>query len=174
MTDRTKTVLTAMRRILRVTEDNAKALMRQTGLSTSQLILLQLLEDGGEMTAGEIAHRMGITQATTTALLHKLQARGFVVRRRGETDRRQVWLTLSEAGHDILAIAPDGVHARFHDSFTQLKDWEQASIMAALERVADMLGAAEMDAAPIIDSEVLVRDPAPRAPTPEPVVTEPQ
>lgn len=155
MDDRTKTVLTAMRRILRVTDGNAKALMRETGLSTSQLVLLQLLEGGGEKTAGEIAARIGITQATTTALLHKLEARNLIHRRKGQADRRQVWLSLTPAGHDIVAAAPDGVHERFQQRFGELDDWEQAMLVASLERIATMLGAKDLDAAPIFDATAI-------------------
>lgn len=155
MDDRTKTILTAMRKILRVTEANSKALIRETGLTPSQLIFLQMLDDGRAKTAGEIAGRMRITQATTTALIHKLEARGLVVRRRGEVDRRQVWLTLSDHGRQILTIAPDGVHARFHQRFVKLKDWEQAMMIASLERVADMLGPEDLNAEALVDASPL-------------------
>ncbi|TPW31256.1 MarR family winged helix-turn-helix transcriptional regulator [Pararhizobium mangrovi] len=134
-----------MRKVLRVSNANSKALIRETGLTPSQLILLQLLDDGREKTAGEIATSMRITQATTTALIHKLEALGFILRHKGETDRRRVWLTLSTRGEQALAIAPDGVHARFHERFSRLKDWEQAMMIASLERVADMLGDEDLD-----------------------------
>src|SRR5690606_12319844 len=94
--DRTKSALSAMRKILRTTESNAKALMAETGLTSSQLIFMQLLDNGAEQTAGHVAQRMGITQATATALIHKLEAVGMVKRRKGESDRRQVWLSLTE------------------------------------------------------------------------------
>lgn len=144
-----------MRKILRVTDANAKVLIRETGLTPSQLILLQLLDDGRERTAGDIAGRMGITQATTTALINKLLQRELIVRRRGEADRRQVWLSLTEAGRKVLAIAPDGVHARFHEKFSALNDWEQAMLVAALERVADMLGTEDMEAAALFDAAAI-------------------
>lgn len=153
--DRTKTILTAMRKVLRVTEANSKALIRETGLTPSQLIFLQILDDGRAKTAGEIAGRMGITQATTTALIHKLEAQGLVLRRKGEVDRRQVWLTLSDAGRKILTIAPDGVHARFHQRFIKLKDWEQAMMIGALERVAEMLGPEDLNAEALVDAAPL-------------------
>ncbi|WP_127144222.1 MarR family winged helix-turn-helix transcriptional regulator [Pelagibacterium montanilacus] len=152
MEDRTKTALSSMRKILRRTELNSKALMRETGLTPSQLVFMQLLEDGNEQTAGHIAARMGITQATATALIHKLERQGMVVRRKGESDRRQVWLSLTDAGRDVLAISPDGVHARFHEAFRALEDWEQLMLIAALERVAGMLGAEDGDAAAIFDA----------------------
>ncbi|MBU1305739.1 MAG: MarR family transcriptional regulator [Alphaproteobacteria bacterium] len=152
MEDRTKRALTAMRKILRTTELNGKQVMRETGLTPSQLIFLQMLDDEREQTAGHIAGRMGITQATTTVLLQKLEALGMVQRRRGETDRRQVWLSLTPAGHKALAIAPDGVHAQFHQQFMALQDWEQAMLIASLERVAAMLGNHEQDVAAVLDA----------------------
>lgn len=151
MEDRTKLALTAMRKILRSTEQNAKQLMRETGLTPSQLIFMQLLDGQSEQTAGYVASRMGITQATTTALLQKLETAGMIQRRRGERDRRQVLLSLTEAGRKVLAIAPDGVHARFHQQFSALKDWEQTMLVSALERVADMLGRDTFEAAAVID-----------------------
>jgi DNA-binding MarR family transcriptional regulator len=155
--NRTKQALTAMRKILRTTELNAKALMGETGLTPSQLIFLQMLEEGHEQTAGHVASRMGITQATTTALIHKLESMGMVLRRKGETDRRQVWLSLSEKGRQVLAIAPDGVHARFNEQFLALDDWEQMMILAALERVAHMLVDTEPEATPaVLDSSEVI------------------
>lgn len=151
----TKTALSALRKILRKTELNSKALMRETGLTPSQLIFMQMLDDGGEHTAGSIAARMGITQATATALIQKLEALGVVMRRKGQTDRRQVWLSLTDRGRKILEIAPDGAHAQFHQAFSVLAEWEQLMLIAALERVADMLGADDEAAAVLASDPVL-------------------
>jgi MarR family transcriptional regulator, organic hydroperoxide resistance regulator len=154
--NRTKLALTAMRRILRTAEHNSKAVMQQTGLTSSQLIFLQMLEGEQEQTAGFIASRMGITQATTTALIQKLEAMGVINRRKGEQDKRQVWLSLTDKGRQVLSIAPDGIHARFHARFSELEDWEQTMLVSSLERVAFMLDddkssvAAILDTAPII------------------------
>lgn len=150
--DRTKRALTAMRKILRTTELNGKQVMSETGLTPSQLIFMQMLDEDREQTAGHIATRMGITQATTTVLVQKLEAQGMVQRRRGEQDRRQVWLSLTPAGSDALAIAPDGVHSQFHKEFSALEDWEQSMLIASLERVAAMLGNHEEEVAAVLDS----------------------
>ena len=143
-----------MRKILRTTELNSKQLMSETGLTPSQLIFMQMLDGEDEQTAGYVATRMGITQATTTALLQKLETAGMIQRRRGEKDRRQVLLSLTEAGRKVLAIAPDGVHAQFLAQFSALKDWEQQMLIAALERVADMLDSDHVDAAAVLDHVV--------------------
>lgn len=145
-----------MRKILRTTELNSKQLMSETGLTPSQLIFMQMLEDGNEQTAGHVAARMGITQATTTVLVQKLEALGMVKRRKGEEDRRQVWLSLTPLGQKTLAIAPDGAHAQFHQQFTALEDWEQAMLIASLERVAAMLGNHDDGVAAVLDSTAVL------------------
>ena len=146
MEHRTKLALTAMRKILWTTERNSKTLLNATGLTPSQLILMQVLEESGEQTAGYVAARMGVTQATTTVLIQKLENMGMVERRRGDVDRRQAWLSLTPQGKRILAVTPDGAHSQFHREFSALQDWEQLMLVAALERVAAMLGNADQTA----------------------------
>ena len=161
MQDRAKLALTAMRKILRRTELNSKQLMRETGLTPSQLIFMQMLDGVQEQTAGYVAARMGITQATTTVLLQKLESQGMIQRRRGEKDKRQVLLSLTEAGRKALDIAPEGVHAQFHEQFMALQDWEQSMLIASLERVAAMLGESDPAVAAVLDSsDILSERPA--------------
>jgi len=155
---RSQQALIVLRRILRATENRARTLSRQSGLTASQLLLLQTLENEGECTAGTIAARLGITQATTTSLVQKLEAKGLVVRKRGATDRRTVWLTLSESGRTKLAEAPDSLQELFSQRFEKLEDWEQMMLMASLERVASMLDAEELDASPVLDIGALDRE----------------
>lgn len=155
---RAQQALTAMRQILRATENYARKLSRETGLTASQLLLLQVLDERGETTAGQIASHMGITQATTTSLLHKLEARGLVHRQRGDTDRRQVWLTLTEDGRAKLAAAPDGLQENFLERFENLESWEQAMLVASLERVVALLDAESLDAAPVLDVGAIDRE----------------
>jgi len=158
MQQRSQQALSAMRQILRATENYARKLARDTGLTASQLLLLQVLDEHGETTAGQIAAHMGITQATTTSLLHKLEARGLVRRQRGDSDRRQVWLSLTGEGREKLAAAPAGLQEKFRDRFENLASWEQAMLVAGLERVAALLDAETIDAAPVLDVGAIDRE----------------
>ncbi|UUX48836.1 MarR family transcriptional regulator [Nisaea acidiphila] len=156
--NRSQHALIVLRQILRATENRARKLSRESGLTASQLLLLQTLEDEGECTAGTIAARLGITQATTTSLVQKLEAKGLITRKRGDTDRRKVWLTLSDTGRQKLADAPDSLQDLFSRRFEKLEDWEQMMLMANLERVASMLDAEEIDASPVLDIGALDRE----------------
>jgi DNA-binding MarR family transcriptional regulator len=151
MEDRVQTSLIALRRILRATELNARTLARATGLTTPQFIVLSIVSEAGETTPKAIAARAGVGQATATALLDKLEARGLITRARGKTDRRIVWVSATDAGREMLTSAPDPLHQVFEQQFAMLRDWEQAMIVASLERIGDMLNAGGIDASPLLD-----------------------
>ncbi len=144
-------VITELRRIMRATQLSAKTLARESGMTTSQLIVLQVLRTHGEMTARQIAHSMNLTQATVTSLLDRLQERGWITRERGTQDRRRVHVRLTEEGQQQLQRAPESLQQRFVTQFAALQPWEQSAILAALQRVAHLLDAASIDASPVLD-----------------------
>ena len=60
-------------------------------------------------------------------------------------------MELTSAGREVLDRSPDLLQNRFERSFERLADWEQAMIVATLERIASMLDAEDIDASPILD-----------------------
>ena len=77
-------VLSALRRLIRAADLDARDLARQTGLSTSQLLVLELLDATGELTVGSIAREVGLAQGTVTSLIDRLVERGLLCRRRAQ------------------------------------------------------------------------------------------
>jgi DNA-binding MarR family transcriptional regulator len=148
--DRTDDSLIAIRRILRATELYGRRLAREAGLTAVQLRVLQIVDEKGDATPTEIATRMGVTQATVSALIKKLEAFGDLERRRSQTDRRQTNLSITPQGRAKVRGAPDALQQRYVSQFEAMSDWEQAMIVAALERVASMLDAEEIDASPVL------------------------
>lgn len=149
--DRTDESLIALRRILRATEQFGRELAQSSGLTAAQFRVLQLVAERGSITAKEISVRMAITQATVTSLVDKLVIRGVVSREKSERDRRQTDITLTPEGAEVVAEAPDALQQRYVRAFEGLRDWEQAQIVASLERVAGMLDADNIDASPVLD-----------------------
>src|SRR3546814_18119728 len=65
---------------------------------------------------------------------------------------RQVWVSITAEGSAALSSAPDMMQDRFQSRFDNLPDWEQAMIVAMLERLTGLLDADGIDAAPVIDA----------------------
>lgn len=157
MQERTHASLVALRRILKATDQHARALSRSTGLTAAQRVLMQIIAEAGETTPKEIASRARISQATVTSLIDKLEHRGFARRIRGETDRRQIWISLTPEGRQTMETAPDALQELFSTRFEALENWEQAMIVSSLERVATMLNAHAIDASPLLDGSAIDR-----------------
>lgn len=153
----TNAALRAIRRILRANDQGSRKLATATGLTPSQLLVLQNIERRGETTPSAIAKALQFGQATVTNIVDRLEAAGLVTRRRNDRDRRQMLLQPTDQGRDILETAPDLLQQRFQEGFEKLATWEQAMILAALERLGEILDASAIDAAPLIDAGAIDR-----------------
>lgn len=157
---RTESSLIALRRILRATEQHGRSIARASGLTPVQMRVLALISEEGSVTPKALADRMRVAQATVTALIDRLESKGLVRRQRSDQDRRQSILTVTDAGQAQARTAPDPLQDQFVTRFESLQDWEQAMLVSALERVAAMLNAADLDAAPMLDLGDLGREDA--------------
>ncbi len=156
---RLEETLVALRQIMRATELNGRNLAKETGLSTSQLMALQALNTTQDMTAGGVAKEVNLSQATVSTLLDKLEARNLVQRERGLTDKRKVFVRLTDVGRELVSNAPTALQDRFSHNFEELQDWEQGMIAAVMERVANMMGASDLDAAPVLHTGAIDKAP---------------
>jgi DNA-binding MarR family transcriptional regulator len=66
------------------------AVAARQGLSASEEKALDLLERSGPLTAGELARQSGLAPASVTALINRLEAKGFARRVQNPGDRRSV------------------------------------------------------------------------------------
>ena len=155
--DLTIAALRALRRILRASELGNRQLAAATGLTPSQLLVLQEVGEQGETTPTALSAALQFSQATITNILDRLEAGGLVARKRSDQDKRRIFLTATEAGETVIGTAPDLLQARFSENFAALPEWEQAMILAGLGRLADILGIASRDAAPLLDSGAIDR-----------------
>ena len=156
--DRTDHSLVALRRILRATELYGRDLAQEAGLTAVQLRVLQIIGETDHSTPSEIATRMGVSQATISVLLNKLEGYGLIARQKSRADRRQTDLQITAKGRAKVEVAPDALQQRYVAQFEALPDWEQSMIVSVLERVAGMLDAGTIDAAPVLTGGELLRN----------------
>ncbi|MBO6853206.1 MAG: MarR family transcriptional regulator [Marivivens sp.] len=150
--DRTDQSLIALRRILRATELYGRDLAKAAGLTAAQFRVLQIIDETGASTPKAIAMRMRVSQATITSLIDRLERQKMIERKRSEIDRRQTDIIITEQGHQTVEHAPDALQQRYVREFERLEEWEQAMLVASLERVAAMLDAHDIDASPVLDT----------------------
>lgn len=162
--DRVDDSLIALRRILRATALFERELAMAAGVTPAQLRVLQILAQhpDGSTTPKALATQMGIAQATVTAITEKLAALALITRARSQTDRRQTDVAITAQGRAAVRDAPDALQQRFVRAFDRMQDWEQAQLVASLERVAAMLDAEDLDASPVLTAGDIHMPPKPQ------------
>lgn len=138
-TDLTSPALLALRKILDAAELENRNMAAATGLTPSQALVLRQIGAHKTITPGAVATALRFGQATITNIVDRLSAAGLVSRSRGEIDKRQVILQATPLGREKLAQSPFPLQLRFSQGFAQLPAWEQAMILAGLERLNDLL-----------------------------------
>ncbi len=78
-----------------------KPLLDQMGVTYTQYLVLSTLWEGEEQTVGAIAERLNLEPSTVTPAVKRLEAAGFVARRRSTTDERQVLVEATPKGRAL-------------------------------------------------------------------------
>ena len=143
-------VIVALRRITRAIDLRSRGLMQQIGLTAPQLASLQAIERLQPITVGALAKSIHLSQATLTGILTRLESRNLVSKVRSGSDRRTVVVELTKGGKVVLESAPSLLQDCFRRELLKLHEWEQTQMLATLQRIASMMDAEEIDAAPVL------------------------
>ena len=144
-------VLVSLRRIIRATDLQSKRMAKSCGLTIPQVMVLRAIANLGDVTVKRISDDVSLSQATVTTILNRLEDRNHIERVRSQVDKRIVNARLTDSGREVLASAPPLLHEKFIERFEGLQDWEKSQILSSLQRVATMMDAEGLDAAPLLD-----------------------
>jgi DNA-binding MarR family transcriptional regulator len=109
---------TAMRRTGSLMQLMSQAAADRIGINATDLNCLNILSFSGHMTAGELARATGLTTASITGVVDRLEQAGYVRRERDPHDRRRVVVTL------VLDQAMRNVASVF---LPVMRDWREMS-----------------------------------------------
>lgn len=143
-------VLISLRKLIRAIDLHSRYLSKHFGLTGPQLIVLRELSRREEMSPGELATTISLSQATVTGITDRLEKRGLLTKRKSDVDKRRMILRATEAGRHLLEQAPPPIQESFLEQFDTLLDWEQAMILSSLRRLVHMVHAEDIDAGPIL------------------------
>ena len=78
-----------------------KPILDELGLTYTQWIAIVALWEQDGQTVGSLGEKLFLESNTLTPILKKLEALGYVARRRDTADERQVMVTLTDAGRAL-------------------------------------------------------------------------
>ena len=78
-------------------------MLADAGVTEQQWRVLRVLMEEGSLDPTTIADRAVLLLPSLTRILQKLEEKGFVTRTRDDNDRRRQVITVTEAGHALIA-----------------------------------------------------------------------
>jgi DNA-binding MarR family transcriptional regulator len=103
----------------------------EPGLSDTQLAALAALERHVAMTPGELAEHEKVQPPSMTRVIAALEESGLVIRGPHATDRRQVVLTVTQAGREVVQKSRRLREAWLAQRLRELTPAERAALRAA-------------------------------------------
>jgi DNA-binding MarR family transcriptional regulator len=158
-TDISQNILIALRRVIRAIDQHSRNLIQTHGLTGPQALLLTEIVRDGPLTGSELAKRASLSQATVTDVVKRLEGRSLLERTRDNVDKRKMMLQATEQGEILINQSIPLLQERFQSRLDELKDWEQTQLLASLQRIAKMMNAEDLDAAPMLTSGAITASP---------------
>lgn len=143
-------IVASIRRIIRAIDLQSRRLQDRHKLTGPQLATLREAHRVGEPSISALARAVHLSQPTVSGIVTRLERQDLVVRKRSEGDRRSVVIEVTQHGLDVLDEAPSLLQEDFRAELARLEDWERHWMLSALERIASMMDAEHLDAAPIL------------------------
>lgn len=139
-------VLKSLRRIIRAVDIHSKKLNHEYMITAPQLICLYSLHANGTMTQSQLTKEVDLGMSTVNGIVDRLEAKGWVHRRRDDIDRRKVLVELTDSGKVQAYEAPYLLQDKLSDALQALPELEQAAIALSLERIVELMGVGHLDA----------------------------
>ncbi|MBA6234425.1 MULTISPECIES: MarR family winged helix-turn-helix transcriptional regulator [unclassified Colwellia] len=159
-------LLIALRKVIRAIGLHSKQLNKTSGLTTPQLLIMLEIDKTSGINSSQVAKNVNLSAATVTNILDRLENKGLVSRVRSTQDKRKVSLYLTEDGKALLLNAPQALQEHFIENFANLAQWEQSQLLSSMERLAGMMDANEIDAAPLLELNAMSASSIHKADTP--------
>ncbi len=164
-------IIDNVRRIFQILNEQSKKVERETGLTGPQLWTIKAIAESSPVRVLDLAKRVYLHPATVVGILDRLEARGYLLRRRSGDDRRVVWVELTEKGRGLLSSAPEVAQGLLAAGLETIGGEKLRDINLGLTQLVAIFGASKVPPQLIRSPEWNV--PGGDSPAPEPKKREP-
>lgn len=107
--------------------------IKETGLTTSQFAVLEILYSKGDLTVGEIINGILTTSGNMTVVLKNLEKEDYIKKYKGENDKRSYTVTLTEKGYNLMDSSLEK-HLDNISDFMNVLDLEEQKMLIRIIR----------------------------------------
>lgn len=118
----------SLQALIGLSNEVERELVRLLGINVTDYRALTSLATSGPVDVSTLAHRIGASAATTTAILNRLEAAGYVQRDRTDRDRRRVTVSVTPAVFAEIMRLMGPLMGLANDEITSLPAQDQAVV----------------------------------------------
>lgn len=111
--------------------------LKELGLTYPQYLVMLVLWEQDQRTVHQLGETLALDSGTLSPLLRRMEAAGFVTRRRSETDERSVIISLTDAGR-ALEVQAAAVQRRLLDELDMTSE-ERATLRGLAQKLCHSL-----------------------------------
>ncbi len=116
-------------------------MLTELGITYPQYLVLMVLWERDNQPVNNIAHRLLLETNTITPLLQRMEKLGLVTRKKGEQDKRQQIVSLTEKGRAMeeqaYGLIPEGMREKL--AVCPLAEEDYASLSLQLDKLIESL-----------------------------------
>jgi DNA-binding MarR family transcriptional regulator len=131
-----KEVLKHFREIYIQAKSELKDNVKKTGLSGSQLWIMQQIYNFNGISNSELSKNLTLHVSTCSILVNKLIKKGLVEKVRSSTDERKIVLTITSKGKQLMAKAPKSPEGAIPSTLKKLNIEELEELNTVLTKFA--------------------------------------
>lgn len=118
---------------------NLEGYFARWSLTSSQILVLALLDKHKEMKISEIASSMGLADSNISGIVDRLENSDFVERTRSTADRRIVKVKLTSKAHELKKEFDLNVEEFFSQLLNRTSQDDLENIIANLEKLKSLI-----------------------------------
>ncbi len=118
-----------------------------------QLWTIKAIDESSPVRVLDLARRIYLHPATVVGILDRLEARGYLLRKRSEGDRRVVWVELTEKGKGLLSSAPEVAQGLLASGLEPLEQGRLRDIHLGVLQLVEIFGAQKVPPRLILSPE---------------------
>ncbi|WP_082822923.1 MarR family winged helix-turn-helix transcriptional regulator [Microbacterium sp. T32] len=145
---RTKAVLEALR-VYRAAELAMRRRTRESmSMGENELLVLRYLlrEPNRQVRPGELTRHLGLSTASTTAILDRLERSGHITRVANPDDRRSIFVQATDRAHAEVRQTLGNMHDRMLAAVIDMSPEESDVVVNFLHRMSDAVDGVAVDA----------------------------
>jgi len=148
-------ILVSIRKIVRSLNLESKSIQKDFGLSITQLLCLNHLEQvpNYQSTHKELMELLSLNSSTVTGIINRLEKKGYIARLPKSGDKRVTFIALTALGLKQLQDTPNVLHDRLAKKLNTLSSDDQKMVKKSLEIIVSAMQIIEVEASPLLISE---------------------